>query len=149
MITLLPKKLFWQLKNNEAVWMWGLTIAVTLLVFLALLYSRGRFEQAFSYFSIPHAYSKDMVLFYGDGCRYCDHVEEFIVKNYVEDRVSFVRLEVLNHPTNVNILYDKAQRCGIPANQIGVPFLWDGATKTCVLGYLDIISFFKQKLKEQ
>jgi hypothetical protein len=42
------------------------------------------------------------------------------------------------------LLADKAQACGIAYQDIGVPFLWNGGT--CVMGYVDVIQFFKDRL---
>ena len=68
----------------------------------------------------------------------------FLTANKVPEKIAFTRLEVLNNNTNVNILEDKAQICGLNPTDVGVPFLWDGSR--CILGYIDVIQFFKDKL---
>jgi hypothetical protein len=74
-------------------------------------------------------------------------VDNFIKKNKIEDSLAFTRLEVSYDNANANILADKAQTCGLDVSKIGVPFLWDG--KTCILGDVDIISFFKEKMAKK
>jgi len=83
----------------------------------------------------------NITLFYGDGCPHCEIVEEFIKKNNLKDKISFVQKEVYNDKKNSDDLVAKAKICGIPTNSIGVPFLWDG-TK-CLVGGKDIIDLFK------
>ncbi len=90
---------------------------------------------------IPAPTPTNITLFYGDGCPHCETVEEFIKKNNLKDKISFVQKEVYNDKKNSDDLVAKAKICGIPTNSIGVPFLWDG-TK-CLVGGKDIIDLFK------
>lgn len=95
---------------------------------------------------LPNAslYSDDVVLFYDNNCSHCGKVEDFIKDHNIEKNINFIRLEVLHDSLHANILEDKAQICGLDFEQIGVPFLWDGPHKKCVIGYVDIINFFRQ-----
>ncbi len=94
-------------------------------------------------------YSNDVVLFYDSNCSHCAKVDDFIRNNNVEKSISFIRLEALRDSVNANILEDKAQICGLNFQEIGVPFLWDGGNKKCVIGYVDIIRFFNQKITKK
>lgn len=86
-----------------------------------------------------------IILFYGDGCPHCKIVDDFIAENKIEEKVKFSRLEVFNNTAGAKVLRDRAQACGISANQIGVPFLWTG--QTCIVGDQEAIKFFKEKAK--
>jgi glutaredoxin len=88
-----------------------------------------------------------IILFYGDGCPHCVNVEKFIKDNNVEEKVSFQRLEVFSNKNNAALLQEFAAGCKILAENIGVPFLWDGANSTCIGGDADIISFFNSKIQ--
>ncbi len=110
---------------------------------LFLFYGNG-LTQIKSYFVKQNPVPNGILLFEGEKCLSCTKVETFIKNNAVESKVAFTRLEVFGNEFNADMLADKAQTCGLDPAQIGVPFLWDG--KNCVLGYLDVIKFFQQKI---
>lgn len=85
----------------------------------------------------------EIILFYGISCPHCKEVEDYIKKNDIEDKISFVQKEVYFNRNNAKELEDKAKICGFNTNEIGVPFLWDG--EKCLIGSLDIINFFANK----
>jgi len=85
-----------------------------------------------------------IILFYGIGCPHCAKVEEFIKENQIEKTISFVKKEIYFNRQNAKELEEKAKICEIPENEVGVPFLWDG--EKCLIGDVDIISFFKEKI---
>jgi glutaredoxin len=89
----------------------------------------------------------EIILFYGIGCPHCAEVEEYIKQNQVDSKTSLVQKEVYYNPENAKELEEKAQKCGLITNSIGVPFLWDG--KSCIIGDRPIIDFFKQKINTQ
>lgn len=88
-----------------------------------------------------------VILFYGDGCSICAIVDDYIGKNNVKEKIEFEQKEVYYNKNNANELIEKAKTCGISAESIGVPFLWDG--EKCLMGSQDIINFFKQKIEEK
>jgi len=88
-----------------------------------------------------------VILFYGDGCPICAIVDDYIEKNNVKEKIEFEQKEVYYNKNNANELIEKAKTCGISAESIGVPFLWDG--EKCLMGSQDIINFFKQKIEEK
>ena len=88
-----------------------------------------------------------IILFYGDGCPHCAIVEKYLKENNIRDKISFVQKEVYHDQANAKELEAKAKICGLPANSIGVPFLWDG--KKCLIGDRVVINFFKEKIDEQ
>ncbi len=88
-----------------------------------------------------------IILFYGNGCPHCVIVEEYIKENKTQDKISFAQKEVYYNQNNAKELESKAKICGLPADAIGVPFLWDGSK--CFIGDQEIIEFFKQQNNEK
>ncbi len=126
----------------------ALGVFTSLLVVSLLLYSNISLLKILSYFQQPDPYKDALILFYGEGCDQCDKVDDYLETNKVASKINFERLEVFNNQENENALEGRAQICGIDRHQIGVPFLWEGPTRTCVIGYSDVITFFKGKMKK-
>ncbi|MCX6724148.1 MAG: hypothetical protein NT155_03210 [Candidatus Staskawiczbacteria bacterium] len=90
-----------------------------------------------------------IVLFYGDGCPHCKDVEDFISQNKIEDKVKITRLEVWYNKSNVLLLGQIAQKCGVAGDSVGVPFLYDppsveaGGNGACYIGEIDVPNFLK------
>jgi|SRR3989344_94060 len=116
-------------------------IAVPVLLFVG--YRNREVINTLYHLSNSSLYNDDVVLFYDNNCSHCGKVEDFIKDHDVEKNIDFIRLEVLHDSLNANALEDKAQMCGLDFQQIGVPFLWDGKNKKCIMGYVDIINFFR------
>ncbi len=91
----------------------------------------------------PTALPEGVVLFYGQGCPHCADVEKFISDNKIEDKVKITRLEVWYNKANQELLSQVVQKCGIKADSVGVPFLYDGNGK-CYIGEVDVPNFLKQ-----
>jgi len=87
----------------------------------------------------------EIILYYGIGCPHCAKVEQYIKENNIKDKISFEEKEVYFNQKNALDLQDKAKKCGLDLNNIGVPFLWDGSQ--CIIGDQPIIDFFQQKIK--
>ncbi len=120
-------------------------IALILALAVVFLFVGLRNKEVISalyHFKNTSPYSSDIVLFYDTNCSHCTRVDDFIKNNDVEKNIKFIRLEVRQNSLNTNILEDKVQICGLDFEQIGVPFLWDGENKQCLMGYVDIINFF-------
>lgn len=115
----------------------GLAAVLALLAFFLWL----------PHFQKPNPPVLGIILFEGNGCAHCAKVETFIKNNNVEQKIAFTRLEVFDNSANASILADRAQACGLPPARLGVPFLWDG--KKCVIGDVDIIQFFQQRLAKK
>jgi len=121
--------------------------AVVLIVLGSLLiigYYNGTLTKIFSFFNKPKTDVSGIILFYGDDCSHCKIVEDFLTANKVEEKVKITKLEVFNNKDNAQVLLERAQACGLPTDQVGVPFLWDG--KTCLIGDPDVIKFFQDKI---
>lgn len=83
------------------------------------------------------------ILFYSNTCPHCQIVDEYIKTNKVKDYLVFQELEVSTNPINGQLLAKKAKTCGLPQDNLGVPFFFDGAN--CYLGDEDIIKYFSDK----
>ncbi len=84
-----------------------------------------------------------IILFYGQLCPHCQKVEEFIAKNKVKNKVQFSEKEVSFHKANANLMFQKAQKCGIKKDDLGVPFLWNNGQ--CLMGENKVIQFFQEE----
>jgi hypothetical protein len=87
--------------------------------------------------------NSDIIFYYSNTCTHCKVVEEFVVSNKISEKVSFQSKEVGADSANAADIMDKASKCGIKQEDIGVPMLWDGAK--CYVGQDDVINFFKLK----
>jgi len=87
---------------------------------------------------------KGITFFYGDGCPHCAIVEKFFADNKVAQKVTFESKEVYYNKKNQREMAAHAKTCGLPTDNIGVPFLWTGSG--CLIGDTDIIAFFQKKL---
>ncbi len=115
-----------------------------LLVFLFLFYKNWGFINILYYFQRHNSNVVGIILFEGNNCSHCVKVDDFIKDNKIEDKIKFTRLEVFDNVANANILADKSQICGLNPQQVGVPFVWDG--KNCIIGDVDVIKFFQNKI---
>lgn len=117
-------------------------IIIILAGFIFWGIASGFFSGIFSGPVKPTPLPEGIVLFYGQGCPHCADVENFIAQNKIEDKVKISRLEVWYNKSNQLTLAEVVQKCGINANSVGVPFLYDGNGK-CYIGEVDIPSFLK------
>lgn len=88
--------------------------------------------------------NSDPVFYYGNTCPHCEIVEEWLVANEVDAKMTFSRKEVYDDRANAAELTKVAVSCGLDANSIGVPFLY--AEEECLIGSPDIIEYFASKL---
>ncbi|MHB9019887.1 MAG: hypothetical protein ACYC3G_03405 [Minisyncoccota bacterium] len=89
--------------------------------------------------------NSDLVIFYSDNCSHCLNLEKFLEENKVSEKVVYTRKSVDNDQTNVAELLAKASKCGIK-DGVGIPLLWDGENSRCLMGDVDVINFFKEKI---
>ena len=90
----------------------------------------------------------DIILFYGLGCPHCANVDKYMKDNAVKEKITICKKEVFYHKDNAKVFEEKAVACGLPTENLGVPFLWDGSGQfpKCYSGDQDIINFFKEKI---
>lgn len=84
-----------------------------------------------------------IIFFYGNECPHCKIVEKYIEDNKISEKVDFAQGEVYHNKTNAQFLAEKAGKCGIATDSIGVPFLWEN--DKCYVGQEEVIQFFKDK----
>lgn len=117
---------------------------IIILEFFLILFFGGGITSINRYFDKNSDSSNGMILFEGEDCFSCIKVDNFIKANDIESKILFTRLEVFHNLHNADVLADKAQICGVNSSQLGVPLLWDG--QNCIIGYVDIIEFFKNAI---
>jgi glutaredoxin len=84
----------------------------------------------------------NIIIFYSEYCAHCLAVKEYIKENKIEEKISF---ETKDTGESTDLLFEKADICGIEPNQVGVPFLFDG--EKCLFGDKDIIDFFELQIR--
>lgn len=94
-----------------------------------------------------NAADSKIILYYSHSCPHCRNVEEYIEKNGIKEKISFVEKEVGQNRKNANEMFDKASACNIQSKSVGIPFLWDGENgDKCLMGDVDIIKYFETKI---
>jgi len=83
------------------------------------------------------------IFFYGNTCPHCADVERWMQENKVEKKIKITKKEVYDNQQNAQELTQAAEKCGLPTDSIGVPFLF--AEGKCLIGTPDITSFLSQK----
>jgi glutaredoxin len=96
--------------------------------------------------TIPVSGESVPVYYYGDTCPYCDVVSDWIDEQGGEEAIGILKKEVYRDQQNAEELRSAAQTCGIPANNIGVPFLF--AEGRCLIGAPDIINYLEGFVEE-
>lgn len=108
------------------------------------LYNSGNQTPAADNGAEQAAVGKQIILYYGDGCSHCDKVHNYINEYKAAEKISFIEKEVNNNSANAAELAQKALACGLRADSISIPLLWDG--EKCLIGDEDVINFFKEKI---
>lgn len=80
--------------------------------------------------------------FWGDGCPHCENVAKFMETWDKIDNIKLAKMEVWKNTNNTNIMTERAVKCGISKDELGVPFLYTPDGK-CLVGDESIISLFK------
>jgi glutaredoxin len=93
--------------------------------------------------SIVNDENGSLIFFYGNTCPHCKDVEEWMDKNRVEEKVKITKKEVYDNRQNSLELSQVAKGCGIPTDNIGVPFLF--ADGKCLVGTPDIVDYLTKK----
>ncbi len=91
----------------------------------------------------------DFILYYGATCPHCETVENYIAENDLAEKLQIEQKEVSSGRTNRDEFIQIAQNCGLGAENLGVPMLWDGKTQKCYSGDETIIDFLKQANAKQ
>jgi glutaredoxin len=87
----------------------------------------------------------DIMFFYGRECPHCQEVEKFLTDNRIADKLKYDSGEVWHNQDNADLMLQKAQACGIAADQAGVPLVYDQSQNKCYMGTPDAEAFFEGK----
>lgn len=79
--------------------------------------------------------------FWGDGCPHCAKVAEFFSNWENYDKITISKKEVWNNPNDARLMNQRANACGIPAGDVGVPLLVTPDGK-CFIGDGPVIDYF-------
>jgi hypothetical protein len=129
-----------------------ITIVLIILAgFLFWGFQSGLFAKVFSgppSAPVPTPLPEGLVLFYGNGCPHCKIVEDFISQNNIDQKVKLTKLEVWYDKSNQATLIQVAGKCGISADTVGIPLLYDPSTSSgqagkCYVGETDVTNFLK------
>jgi hypothetical protein len=127
----------------------GLVIFIVILGVASFLYYRKSASSTWNEGDVLPQNYNGIIDFYRYDCPHCKNVENYVLKNNVKEKVQFVSLEI-HKQDNANLLLEKAATCGIPQDELGVPFLWNpsglSTSTKCIIGDELIISFFKAKI---
>jgi len=85
----------------------------------------------------------EIVLYWGTTCPHCKVLKEWMAEKKIEEKVKVILKEVYENRTNQKELMAVAGKCGIVANQVGVPLLY--AEGKCMIGTDPIESYLSQK----
>jgi len=91
--------------------------------------------------------SSTPIFYYGNTCPHCKDVEEWMTENRIEEKIEIVKKEVYDNRANSLELTQAAKSCGLPTDNIGVPFLY--AEGKCSVGTPDITAYLTQLAQEQ
>lgn len=86
------------------------------------------------------------VLYYREECPHCRNVEAFISEYNVSSAINITQKEVWSNLENRAEFAEVIKLCKLEISKTGVPFFYDAQSKACIMGDVDIIALFKQKL---
>lgn len=96
----------------------------------------------------PSSTSPDtMTYFWSETCPHCKNVANFLSTWPNADKLKLDKKEVSKNQANGLLLSQKAAQCGLPSDQVGVPFLVTLDNK-CITGDEPVIEYFKSLFPE-
>lgn len=87
----------------------------------------------------------DMILFWGDGCSYCENVKKYLKDTPATNKLNIDQKEVYYNKNNQNLMQDIAAKCPELdiSNGLAVPMAY--ADNKCLVGDTPIIDWIKTK----
>lgn len=79
--------------------------------------------------------------FFSETCPHCANVQSFLDEWEGKEKISLEKKDVNGNKENSLLLTKRASECSIPANGIGVPFLYTPEGE-CIIGDTNIIEYF-------
>jgi len=83
----------------------------------------------------------ELAIYIADGCHFCAQVEDYVKTNRLEEKLPIVFKEVSKSQNNAGELVQRAEKCGLDTNRLGVPILYDG--RDCYQGDGEINNYLK------
>jgi glutaredoxin len=89
-----------------------------------------------------------IILFWGEGCPHCKNVEQYLIDNKIDDKLTISRKEVYSNKQNQILMSQKADRCPEidQSAGMGVPMAYFVDEDKCYLGDTPIIEAIEKKL---
>ncbi|MDD4106722.1 MAG: hypothetical protein PHX84_02115 [Candidatus Shapirobacteria bacterium] len=95
--------------------------------------------------NVPSSDNKDVdILYWGTTCPHCHETIEWIEDNKIDEKLTVLRKEVYDNQLNSLELVEKAKKCKIEPDYIGVPLLYTTDGK-CLIGTPDITKYLSEK----
>lgn len=125
----------------------------TVIAILIMVFLMGAVVMAGSYFSSSETDDQIIttvdldnsktILYYSLSCTYCRKVDQWLDENQASSWIEIENKEVSSSKPNSKELAMQANRCGLDAKAVGVPFMV--AEGKCFQGEVEIIDYLKQK----
>lgn len=112
--------------------------AATFLIIIGGVFIMGRPQKS----AVPSPEPGTYEYFWGDGCPHCAVVDEFVKTWEKKDSINIKKMEVWYNRENAQIMADRAAKCGIKKEGMGVPLLYTPNGK-CLTGDGPIIELYK------
>lgn len=110
-----------------------------IVVFVAVgIYFLAKSNDAKISSNLPTSYE----YYWGNGCKYCAKVAEFLETWDGRDKVALEKKEVWSNQINYRQMQARAEYCKLDKNQLGVPLLFTPDGK-CFVGDQPIIEILK------
>jgi glutaredoxin len=90
-----------------------------------------------------------VTLYTSKTCPHCQIVDNFIQTNNIHGQLKFTEKQLENHTRYVRELIRVVRFCGYRTNELPIPVLWTGSTKTCIIGERDIIHYIQLQINPQ
>ena len=91
----------------------------------------------------------DLVLYWGEGCSYCESLKRYISENKIEEKLKIEYKEVWKNESNLKDLMETIKLCPEIGSSkgVGVPVVFFTSDKICTLGDAPSIDKIKQMIK--
>lgn len=126
--------------QNTKMWLIGGGTVLAIAALVAWGVYEGKKEKAAE--AVPDA---NVIYYYGAECPHCKKINEFIEEHNIASKLEFTKKEVWHNKKNSAEMQKRAESCGIAADKIGVPFIYQAAENTCLIGEPEARKFFAEK----
>lgn len=99
------------------------------------------------FFRVEKIDDVERTLFLSDQCKHCQGLEDYIDDNNIDKKLNLKIKNISKDSKAKDDLSEKAVQCGVGADRISIPFLWNG--DGCNIGDTNIIKYFEIQTKEK